>query len=164
MKRMSSRLSLALTLLTVLGLTFPALAQTPPQNMVAFKVASKVTVDPAATYVIPLEPPLLYAKLTGGGEAAPIGAFTTIESPQIRLGVDGAELWTDALGVFTGSNGDAIFYHYKGVVPRQEATFVITGGKGRFLGATGSGTMTWAKTANEGGFICTFDGVISAPK
>jgi hypothetical protein len=158
--------SLALACLSVLGLAVPGVAQAqqPAREMVPFKVASKVKVDPAATYVIPLEPTLLSVKLTGGGEAPPLGAFTTIESPQIRQGVDGKDLWTEALGVFSGTNGDAVFYQYKGIVPRMEATFVITGGKGRFLGATGSGVMTWVATANQGEFICTFDGTISAPK
>ena len=67
----------------------------------------------------------------------------------IRLGVDGNGLWTEAVGVFTGQNGDSITYQYKGLVPRQEAAVLITGGTGRFKGATGSGTMTWADDAKR---------------
>ena len=50
------------------------------------------------------------------------------------------------------------------MVPLQEATFVITGGKGRFKGATGSGRMSWADDATTPGYlICTFVGFISEP-
>ena len=161
---MSGRLSLALTLLTLVGLTVPALAAEPPKGMVAFTIPSRVQPDAAASYPIPLDPPLLTMKLVGGGDAAPIGKFATIEQPMIRLGVDGNGLWTEAVGVFTGENGDAITYEYKGLVPRQEAAFVITGGKGRFKGATGSGRMTFAEDAKTPGyFVCTFVGFISEP-
>jgi hypothetical protein len=164
MKRMSGQLSLALTLLTLVGLTVPALAAEPPKGMVAFTIPSRVQQDSAATYTIPLDPPLLTIKLVGGGDAAPIGKFTTIEQPMLRMGVDGNGLWTEAVGVLTGENGDAISYQYKGLVPLQEAAFVITGGKGRFKGATGSGRMTWADDATTPGFlVCTFVGFISEP-
>ena len=164
MKRMSGRLSLALTLLTVVGLTVPALAAEPPKGMVAFTAASRNQPDAAATYPVPLVPPLLTMKLVGGGEAAPIGKFTTIEQPMLRMGVDGSGLWTEANGVFTGQNGDSVTYEYKGLIPRQEAAFVITGGTGRFKGATGSGSMTWADDATTPGYlVCTFVGFISEP-
>jgi hypothetical protein len=164
MKRMSGRLSLALTLLTLVGLTVPALAAAPPKGMVAFTAASRNQPDPAASYTIPLEYPVMTMKLVGGGEAAPIGKFSTIEQPMLRFGVDGSGLWTEAVGVFTGQNGDSITYQYKGLIPRQEAAFVITGGTGRFKGATGSGSMTWADDATTPGYlVCTFVGFISEP-
>src|ERR1044071_1919045 len=128
MKRMSGRFSLALTLLTLASLAVPALAAAPPKGMMAFTAASRVQPDSAATYPIPLVPPLMTIKLVGGGEAAPIGQFTTIEQPMLRFGVDGSGLWTEAVGVFTGQNGDSITYEYKGLIPRQEAAFAITGG------------------------------------
>ncbi len=164
MKQMSGRLSLALTLFTLVGLTVPALAAEPPKGMVAFTIPSRVQPDPAASYPIPLDPPLMTIKLTGGGDAAPIGKFTTIEQPMLRMGVDGSGLWTEAVGVFSGENGDTITYQYKGLIPRQEAAFVITGGTGRFKGATGSGSMTWADDAKTPGYlVCTFVGFISEP-
>jgi hypothetical protein len=164
MKRMSGRLSLALTLLTLVGLTTPARAADPPKGFVAFTIPSRVQPDSAATYTVPLDPPLLTMKLVGGGDAAPIGKFTTIEQPMLRMGVDGNGLWTEAVGVLTGENGDTITYQYKGLVPRQEAAFVITGGTGRFKGATGSGRMTWADDTTSPGFlVCTFVGFISEP-
>ena len=161
---MSGRLSLALTLLTLVGLTVPALAAEPPKGMVAFTIPSRNQPDPAATYTIPLEYPLLTMKLVGGGEAAPIGKFTTVEQPMIRMGVDGSGLWTEAFGVFTGQNGDSITYQYKGLVPLQEAAFIITGGTGRFKGATGSGSMSWGDDPTTPGYlICKFVGFISEP-
>ena len=164
MQRTSGRLSLALTCLTLVGVTVPALAAEPPKGMVAFTIPSRVQQDDAASYPIPLDPPALTIKLVGGGDAAPIGKFTTLEHPTLRFGVDGSGLWTEAVGVFTGENGDAITYEYKGLVPLQQAAFVITGGKGRFKGATGSGLMTWADDAKTPGYlICTFVGFISEP-
>jgi hypothetical protein len=164
MKQMLDRLSLALTLLTLVSLAVPALAADPPKGMVAFTLPSRVQPDPAATYTVPLDPPLMTIKLVGGGDAAPIGKFSTIEQPMIRLGVDGNGLWTEAVGVLTGENGDTITYQYKGLVPLHEAAFVITGGIGRFKGATGSGRMTWADDTTTPGFlVCTFVGFISAP-
>jgi hypothetical protein len=164
MKRMPDRLSLALTLLTLVGVAVPAIAAEPPKGMVAFTIPSRVQPDAAASYPVPLDPPLMSIKLVGGGEAAPIGKFTTIEQPMVRLGVDGNELWTEAVGVFTGENGDAITYQYKGVVPIREAAFIITGGRGRFKGATGSGRMSWAEDATTPGYlVCTFVGFISEP-
>jgi hypothetical protein len=164
MKRMSGRLSLALTLLTLAGLMVPARAAEPPKGMVAFTVPSRVQPDPAASYPIPLLAPAMTMKLVGGGEAAPIGKFTTLEQPTLRFGVDGAGLWTEAVGVFTVENGDTLTYEYKGLVPLQQAAFIITGGTGRFKGATGSGSMAWADDAKTPGFlVCTFVGFMSEP-
>jgi hypothetical protein len=164
MKRTSGRLSLALALLTLVGLTVPALAAEPPKGMVAFTIPSHVKPDDAASYPIPLNPPAMTMKLVGGGNAVPIGKFTTLEQPTLRFGVDGAGLWTEAVGVFTAENGDTITYQYKGLVPLQQAAFVITGGTGRFKGVTGSGTMTWADDATTPGFlVCTFTGFMSEP-
>jgi hypothetical protein len=164
MKPMSGRLSLALTLLTVVGLALPALAAEPPKGMIAVTIPSRVQPDPAATYTIPLDPPLMTIKLVGGGDAAPIGKFTSLEQPMLRMGVDGNGLWTEAVGVFTAENGDTLTYQYKGLVPIQQAAFVITGGTGRFKGATGSGSMNWADDPTTPGYlVCTFVGFISEP-
>jgi len=163
MKRIAGRVSLALTLFTVVGLTVPALAAEAPKGMVAITIASRNQPDPGGTYTIPLVYPLLTMKLVGGGEAAPIGKFSTVEQPMLRMGVDGAGLWTEAVGVFTGQNGDSITYEYKGLIPRQEAAFIITGGTGRFTGANGSGIMTWADDATPGYLVCKFVGFISEP-
>lgn len=164
MKRLSGRLSLALTLLALAGPTIPARAAEPPKGMVAFTIPSHVRPDPAASYPIPLNPPAMTMKLVGGGNAAPIGKFTTLEQPTLRFGVDGAGLWTEAVGVFTAENGDTITYEYKGLVPLQQAAFIITGGTGRFKGATGSGSMSWGDDPTTPGFlVCTFTGFISEP-
>lgn len=161
---MSGRLSLALTLFTLIGLTAPARSAEPPKGMIAFTIPSRVRPDDTASYPVPLIPPLMTLKLVGGGDAAPIGKFGTIEQPMLRMGVDGSGLWTEAVGVFTGGNGDSITYEYKGLIPRQEAAFVITGGTGRFKGATGSGQMTWADDPTAPGYlVCTFTGFISEP-
>jgi hypothetical protein len=161
---MSGRLSLALTLLTLVGLSVPAHAAEPPKGMIAFTIPSRVRPDDTASYQIPLDPPAMTLKLVGGGDAAPIGKFSTIEQPMLRFGVDGSGLWTEAVGVLTGENGDSITYEYKGLVPLQKAAFIITGGTGRFKGATGSGSMSWADDPTTPGYlICTFVGFISEP-
>lgn len=51
--------------------------------------------------------------------------------------------------VFTAANGDAVYASYSGTANAQASgphliagQFIITGGTGRFLGATGGGTLT----------------------
>jgi hypothetical protein len=132
--------------------------------MVAFKIVMSSKEDAAAGYLLPLEPPLGVYKMVGSGEAAPFGPVTAVEHGFSQRGLDGKELWYEAIGVFSGANGDAVFFTYRGVSQTPEATLVITGGKGRFLGARGTGIMTAVPGAAAGDWTCTFSGTISAPK
>lgn len=89
----------------------------------------------------------------GNGTASLIGSFTT----RMTFCVNPATFeYVDTEGSFVGANGDEIFFTGGGqVVPTQEPgydlefkdPFTITGGMGRFLGATG--TMTTNSYVNQ---------------
>jgi hypothetical protein len=166
MKRISCWPSFALTVLFTAALALPGVAQAQeqPKDMVAFKIVVNSTEDPAGGYKIPHDPPIQVAKLTGKGEGTPIGAVTAIEHAIARVAPDGTWHWWDAFGALTAANGDAIFFAYRGLMDGQKTALFITGGQGRFRGATGHGTMTWAAGSATGEVVCTFEGMISAPR
>jgi hypothetical protein len=145
MKSCTYRVSLALTLLALLGIAGPGRAQ--QLNLVPFKAT--FTVSSQATPV-PVNPPIVSLAVSGAGEADLIGQITVTAQSTLQLGVDGQPLWASLNpAVFTAANGDAIF----GVVNRvvgAPGAFIITGGKGRFAGAVGSGTVTstWSWVGN----------------
>src|SRR5437016_1865372 len=129
------------------GLAGPAEAA----DLVAFKatMVSPLTQDSIVT--IPVSPPVISAHITGPGQSPLLGAFTYIDHHRSHVGVDGVPKYTaDALAVMTAANGDALFVKYSGFVHTTatpgilmgEDAFIITGGTGKFLGATGSGTQT----------------------
>ena len=73
-----------------------------------------------------------------------------VDTHVAHLGVDGAFLRsTDGRAAFTGPSGDALFLSWSGAArPTETANlyafagaFTITGGKGRYAGAIGSGVM-----------------------
>jgi hypothetical protein len=165
MKQRFHPLGVATTLVAALALTLggTARAQQPPKDTVALKVVVNTKIDAAGSYVIPYDPPLEFDKLVGKADGTPIGPCDSIEHDYYQVGVDGSPLWTDAVGAWTAANGDAIFFSYKGLGDPPKTTFIITGGKGRFKGASGSGVMTYAMTGADTA-VCTFVGFISAPK
>jgi hypothetical protein len=171
MKRMSSRLNLAITLLTVIGLTVPALAQTPPQDMVAFKAT--IAGGLPDMFVLPLVPPVIFGRVSATGQASDLGAFAYLEHHTAHLDSHGAvRSFTDAYGVMTAANGDAIFTQFSGLAQPTtnpsgltgELAYRVTGGKGRFAGATGSGIVRFVLDADKKTMVCTLDGVVSTPK
>jgi hypothetical protein len=151
-------------LLALLGVTLSSAAQAQalPKDMVALKVVEKVTHDPASVQLVPLAPPVSVIKSVGTAEGTLIGNVSVIESQHAQSGVDGGLLFYQGTGVWTAANGDAIFYTFLGLGSENTEAFLITGGTGRFLGASGSGGATW--TANADGLTITWDGFISAPK
>jgi hypothetical protein len=70
-------------------------------------------------------------------------------------------------GVFTAANGDTLLIHYDMLTPFPDATgqihprgtFTITGGTGRFAGASGGGAIAVDGTAG-GAETAVFDGTI----
>jgi hypothetical protein len=98
--------------------------------------------------------------------------ITHVEYHIGHVGADGAfKTVTDGTGVMTGANGDALFISWSGFV-RPTATsgimgdgaFIITGGQGRFVGATGSGTLVTNPDLVTNVVTFTWDGIVSAPK
>jgi hypothetical protein len=161
---------LALTALVGLGvaLTSAVQAQQKAQDTVPFKIVITSKARVADAFILPFEPPLAVGKATGAGSNELLGQVTHIELNFLQFGVDGTPLWAEGTGVMTAANGDAVFFTYKGAAFEPVKTgFTITGGKGRFKGASGSGIMTPSPVPGgnpEEDFLCNFDGVITAPK
>jgi hypothetical protein len=171
MKRMSSRLSLALTLLTTIGLALPALAQEPPRDMVPFKAT--ISGGLPDLFVLPLVPPVIFGRVSATGQASDLGAFTYLESHMAHLDVTGIpRTVTDAIGVMTAANGDAIFTSFSGLVQpttnppglTAQLAYTVTGGKGRFEGAIGSGVINAVLDADKKTMVCVLDGTLSRPR
>lgn len=170
---------LAMAALAWLGLALPATAQTPPasQNamsadLVPFKT-TRTLVTPAARVVVPLDPPVVVS--SGGvfkGESDLFGPFTALQHFTVYLGADGNPLFQIGDAVTTTPNGDALSSFIvvlfqppttPGIVPMQGA-FTIRSGRGRFLGATGSGTVRGEVNMKTGAITLTTEGLVTRPK
>ena len=125
----------------------------------------KGTLDATAT-VTPLDPPLASVLLEGSGVASQLGRFTFdfqhIVNQATRVG--------SGTYVFTAANGDTLTADVTGqatlVAPgvlTVAETGVITGGTGRFAGATGSFTVERTFYVATGTTSGSFTGTISAP-
>ena len=159
MKRYSSAAGLALALAAVLGLAGPAAAG----DQVPFK--GSLEGDVAVT---PLTPPYLRVDVDATGNATHLGQFT-LAIPHIVNAANGTAIGSYE---FTAANGDTVFAEFTGIatptsVPGVlyiEETATITGGTGRFAGATGSFlSERWFDTVN----LTTsgsFEGTISSPR
>lgn len=164
MTRIFGRFGLALATVSLLGLALPtlALARDGYGNQVAFKAVVESTVDPAATYTLPSDPRAVSMKLIGEGEGEPLGAFTTVEQCLMTVDTYGEEVALEMKGVLTTPAGDALYYTAKGAVQGAEpAEFVITGGKGKYAGATGGGDLVATPGEVEGEWTWEFDGVVT---
>lgn len=112
-------------------------------------------------------------QITGPGspaEGPPLGLngiFTTLEcaEPDDTAGVN----HVDGNAIMTDANGDQIFLHYVATTPppdfvlgtfHEDGTFEITGGTGRFEGATGSGQFSTDGTLQPQVVKATWTGTI----
>jgi hypothetical protein len=175
MHRLASRITMALVTLTLLDLTGSVDAQQASKNQVPIKFPF-VTV--AQAVLIPLNPPILSAHLTGTGEAPLLGQYTFVGHQFVRLGPNGEPVaCTDGVGALTGANGDALFINYSGLhhptaspdVIGDNFTFTINGGTGRFAGASGSGRLTGEVKIGGAGpgkdlQSLILDGTVSTPR
>ena len=156
MKRHSSAASLALAALAVLGLTGPALAQ----QQVPFKggLNGVVTVSPPTPQGLPVV-------VNATGNATQLGQFT--------LAIPHLVTRPTATGTyqFVAANGDTLTASFsgkatptatRGVLSIVEAA-TITGGTGRFAGATGSFTCVRLFNTVIGTTAGSFNGTISVP-
>jgi hypothetical protein len=149
---------LALAVLGVLSLAGPAAAG----EQVPFKgsLGGSVTVTPLA-------PPSLQVDVEATGKATHLGQFT-LDIPHlvdVRFGT--------AIGTyeFTATNGDKVYATFNGVATPTatpgvlyiEETAIITGGTGRFAGATGSFTSERLYDRIAGTTVGSFEGTISKP-
>ena len=159
MLRHSSKAGLALALLAVLSLAGPVAAG----EQVPFKGSFEGDVT-----VTPLTPPYVSVLVEGTGNATQLGRFT-LDIPHVVNRADRTAIGTYE---FTAANGDTLIAEFTGIatptdVPGVlyiEETATITGGTGRFAGATGSFlSERWFDTVN----LTTsgsFEGTISSPR
>lgn len=158
MKRFSFAASLALATLVVLGLARPA----PAGEQVPFKGSFEGDVT-----VKPLAPPLLQVDVESMGKATQLGQFT-LDIPHI---VNPANATAIGSYVFTAANGDTVFADFVGQATPTATpgvlyiveTVTITGGTGRFAGATGSFVSERLYDRVAGTTTGYFEGTISTP-
>jgi hypothetical protein len=157
MKRYRCAASLALAVVTVLGLAGPAAAG----EQVPFRgtLEGEVTRTPA--------PPFVLVDVDATGNATQLGRFT-LDIPHV---VDIATRMAVGSYQFTAANGDTLYAEFAGqAMPTDvpgvlyiEETATITGGTGRFAGATGSFVAErWYDTV-AGTTSGSFNGTISSP-
>jgi hypothetical protein len=153
------RLQLRLVVLTALLLTLAGPVAAGDQ--VTFKGRLEGTVT-----VTPLDPPLASVLIEATGNASQLGSFT-LEIPHL---VNQALRTGIGTYVFTAANGDTLTADFAGqatlVSPGVLATHetaVITGGSGRFAGATGTFTADRTFFVATGMTVGSFEGTISSP-
>lgn len=155
MKRFSSAASLALAVLGVLALAGPA----PAEDQVPFK--GRFAGDVAVTGA----PPVLSVLVEGAGTATQLGQFT-VDIPHF---VDVRTRTAVGTYEFTAANGDKVYAEFTGVASPTpipgvlyiEETAIITGGTGRFAGATGSFTSERLYDTVTGTTIGSLEGTIA---
>ncbi len=158
MKRHSSAASLALAVLVVLGLAGPM----PAGEQVPFKGR----LEGVAT-VTPLRPPFVLVVVNATGNATHLGRFTLA----IPHTVNRANGTATGSYQFTAANGDTLTADFTGkarptATPGVLAiaeTATITGGTGRFDGATGNFTAQRLFNTVTGTTVGSFEGTISSP-
>ena len=155
MKRFSSAASLALAVGVVLGLSGPVAA--------GEKVHFKGTLEGVVT-IAPLAPPFVAVNIEGSGKASHLGKFT-VDIPHVVNRTNSTAIGTYE---FTAANGDTLSASFTGqgtpsATPGVLAiveTATITGGTGRFAGATGSFTVKRLFDTVAGTTIGSFTGTI----
>ena len=145
-----------MTALLVLGLAGPVAAA----DQVPFKGSLEGTVT-----TTPLIPPLASVLIEGVGNATHLGRFTVaiphLVNQAIRVG-EGAY-------VFTAASGDTLTADFTGQATLVEGvistieTATITGGTGRFVGASGSFVAERTFVLATGVTTGSFEGTISRP-
>ena len=156
MRHHSSAGGLPLAVLAVVGLPGPA----PAGEQVPFR--GRLEGDVAVT---PLAPPLLRVDVEATGKATHLGRFT-LDIPHV---VDPATRTAIGSYEFTAANGDKVYAQFTGIATPTatpgvlyiEETATITGGTGRFAGATGSFTGERLYDTIAGTTIGSFEGTIS---
>jgi len=158
MKRYSFAASLALAVVVVLGLAGPAAA--------GEQVPFKGSLDGVVT-ITPLNPPFVSVLVDATGNASQPGQFT-LDIPHV---VNRADRTAIGSYEFTAANGDTVSADFTGqATPTEipgvlyiEETATITGGTGRFAGATGSFICERLFDTVTGTTVGSFKGTISSP-
>jgi hypothetical protein len=156
MKRFGLAFVVALSLVAVLASAGPAAAG----EQVPFKGRLEGDVT-----VTPLAPPLRQVDVEAAGTATLLGKFT-LDIPHL---VDGATRTAAGTYEFTAANGDKLYAEFTGTATPTatpgvlyiEETATITGGTGRFAGATGSFTGERLYDTAAGTTTGSFEGTLS---
>jgi hypothetical protein len=144
-------------------------SQTQTQAPVAFTASlSGPTPD---VFEIPVSPSVFSLNETGTGKADGLGEFQWAGHAMQSGGADfrTPRPLSEGIGVLKAANGDAIFFRYcgKAIVgidtQNKELAFEITGGQGRYLGATGSGLFRDLVDFNRRRFTRMVEGVVLVP-
>jgi hypothetical protein len=159
MNRRSLIAGLALAVLAVVGF----FSSTAAREGVPFKGCL------SASYTVTVNPPIGTFEGGGEGRATQLGRFTFEFPHTVNFGN------TPPLGIgiytFTAANGDTVEADFTGfstplapgyVLVEEEA--VITGGTGRFAGATGEFSIVRLVDQVNGETIGCFEGTISLPR
>jgi hypothetical protein len=157
MIRLSSAARLTLAVVAALGIAGPLAAaeQVPFRG----KLEGDATLTPA--------PPLLLEDIEAMGAATQLGYFML----DVRLVVNPATRTAVGVYEFTAANGDTLYAEFTGLATPTEIPGVlyivevatITGGTGRFAGATGSFIAERWSNPTAGMTVGYFEGTISAP-
>lgn len=172
-KRCTYRVSLALTVLAVLGPTV-AVAQQPAKDLVPFKVSWTAQNQ---MIVVPTDPMIVSFPSTVTGQSDLFGVFTGVALATQHLGVDGKSLFSTVVAEWTLASGDSLSVELPAAVflpqttpggPLFEGALIITNGKGRFLGARGSGFLKGVHQTDpvtgKGTVVLSAEGLITRPK
>jgi len=126
---------------------------------VPFKATSVTTITAETPGIFPVLATII---TEGSGTSTHMGKFTVYGESTLTWTPAG--LWLESAGTAVAASGDELYVFTYGWMPSPgdvEGWFTITGGTGRFLGATGSGTVSAelnedgdAQTAIYEGAIC----------
>ena len=163
MTRHNSLARLTLALLAMLALAGPAAAERQGKQ-----VPFRGRLDGIVASVTPLTPPFVAVTLEGEGHATQLGHFD-VSSSIVANAADGTAVGTYE---FTAANGDTLTADYTEYFAETNVpgvfsdviTATITGGTGRFAGATGSFVTYRVADIVNGIVTDTFEGTISTPR
>jgi len=162
MMRHHSIARLTLALLAALALAGPVAAKG-QEKQVPFRGRLE-----GVTTVTPRTPPFVFVNIEGGGHATHLGNFE-VSIPHVANRSDGTAAGSF---VFTAANGDTLTADFIGQATPTDVpgvrsivqTATITGGTGRFAGATGSFVGEGLTDMVHGTFTESFEGTISTPR
>ena len=163
MKRHYSFARLTLALLALLALAGPAAAEGQGKQ-----VPFRGRLEGIVATVTPLTPPFVAVTLAGEGHATQLGHFE-VSVPHVTNRSNGTAVGSYE---FTAANGDTLTADFTSQVTPTDVpgvvsvavTATITGGTGRFAGATGSFVGDRVADMVHGTVTESFDGTISTSR
>jgi hypothetical protein len=146
-------------------------AQEPPKDAIKVQMAVSGVAD---FFLVPTQPPVGSGRLNFKGTSEAFGGdITMIDMHTGHLGVDGVFLRsTDGHAVFRNAAGDELYLNWSGTARPTDTpnlyafsgSFTVTGGKGKFAGATGSGVMNSRVNLGNLEVAQVWEGLVLLPK